>query len=928
MKKKLIVLLSLVVLACALIACVACNQPVDDKPAKPSQRAIISFVVDGETYATIDTLGNKVLTLPQIPTKNGYTFDGWYWDKDTWQRPFTEQSFSEVDDDVNIYAKFSPILSTVTFDSNGGSSVDAIQNVTYNSLIEAPSQPTLKDRVFMGWYADNQFNSEWRFESDKVTKDITLYAKWGTPSNLLYEFNPDGESYAVVGINTNDTDIVIPGEYNGKPVTAISGNGGGGAFFYTPITSVFIPDSILNIGSTAFAQCFSLTSVNIPDSVTEIGEGAFSACWSLEEITVDKANSKYHSHGNCIIETETKTLIAGCKTSVIPDDGSVTKIKFAFAYSNVSSVSIPESVTEIGEAAFFSCALTRITIPKGVVSIADNAFDGSFICEVYNKSQLNIVKGADTFGRVAKVAKNVYTPTSGKSNIVDDNGLIFYCDDEGAELLRYEGNATEIVLPQDVNGKEYTTTHLSFIFCSNMQTITIPDFVTELDNFQFNEFDYWPYGNRNIIARETHPLYSSQDGVLYNKDKTEIVSVYSGLESLVIPEGVRVIENGVLWYNYTIDYISIPNSIEEVGQLFYYLDRVSGKLPHCIEYEHGYYLGNEDNPYLVLVAVDDNITTLKLHKDVKILSLQWQGDYIRPGDPEFKYPCDKLESISIADDATFYSSQDGILYNKDKSLIEWIPVCKKNVVIADQVKEIKDFQFAGLQITEILISKSVTSIGSHAFDGCSNLTSITIPNSVTSIGDLAFIGCGALTIYCEAESEPDGWNSNWNGNCSVVWDCNNNKVATDGYMYTVVDGVRYKINGNATVATQSVKITAANIRSFITYDGVDYTVIEIDFYAFQYCTELASVTIPNSVTWIGFGAFDMCISLTSVYYNGTAEEWAKIRINSTGYLTNAARYYYSATEPALNVDGTAYDGNYWYYNEQGKPVIWIYIKEN
>ena len=282
-------------------------------------------------------------------------------------------------------------------------------------------------------------------------------------------------------------------------------------------------------------------------------------------------------------------------------------------------------------------------------------------------------------------------------------------------MLRYEGNATEIVLPQDVNGKEYTTTHLSFVFCSNLQTITIPDFVTELDNFQFNEFDYWPYGNRNIIARETHPLYSSQDGVLYNKDKTEIVSVYSGLESLVIPEGVRVIENGVLWYNYTIDYISIPNSIEEVGQLFYYLDRVSGKLPHCIEYEHGYYLGNEDNPYLVLVAVDDNITTLKLHKDVKILSLQWQGDYIRPGDPEFKYPCDKLESISIADDATFYSSQDGILYNKDKSLIEWIPQCKKNVVIADQVKEIKDFQFAGLQITEILISKSVTSIGSHAF---------------------------------------------------------------------------------------------------------------------------------------------------------------------------------------------------------------------
>ncbi len=167
----------------------------------------------------------------------------------------------------------------------------------------------------------------------------------------------------------NSENVVIP-----NSVTSI----GEKAFYKCKgIASIEIPNSVTRIGYEAFRDCSSLTSIEIPNSVTRIGKGAFAGCSSLESIMVDKSNTVYHSAGNCLIETKSKTLIAGCKNSTIPTDGSVTSIGgSAFAgCSSLTSINIPNSVTSIGVCAFSSCSsLTSINIPNSVTSIGEWAF--------------------------------------------------------------------------------------------------------------------------------------------------------------------------------------------------------------------------------------------------------------------------------------------------------------------------------------------------------------------------------------------------------------------------------------------------------------------------------------------------------------------------------------------------------------------------
>ena len=173
-------------------------------------------------------------------------------------------------------------------------------------------------------------------------------------------------------------EVVIPREHDGRPVTQIEDR----AFMNcTGLTSITIPDSVISIGDFAFEGCMNLVNVTIGSGVTSIGVHAFYKCWWLTSITVSAGNPVYHSDENCLIETESKTLVVGCENSIIPDDGSVTSIgKYAFSCClGLASISIPDSVTSIGTGAFESCYnLTGITIPDSVTSIGTGAFESCY----------------------------------------------------------------------------------------------------------------------------------------------------------------------------------------------------------------------------------------------------------------------------------------------------------------------------------------------------------------------------------------------------------------------------------------------------------------------------------------------------------------------------------------------------------------------
>ena len=159
----------------------------------------------------------------------------------------------------------------------------------------------------------------------------------------------------------------IPSTLGGYPVVRI----GEGAFSgLKNIKEIVLPDSVTDIGKEAFKDCSDLTNITIPDSVTSIGAGAFSGCAGLTSITVDSKNKVYHASNNCLIETATKTLVTGCKTSVIPTDGRVTSIgSRAFSgCSGLTSITIPDSVTSIGGSAFYGCTSLKIIYYTGTAA--------------------------------------------------------------------------------------------------------------------------------------------------------------------------------------------------------------------------------------------------------------------------------------------------------------------------------------------------------------------------------------------------------------------------------------------------------------------------------------------------------------------------------------------------------------------------------
>ena len=483
-----------------------------------------------------------------------------------------------------------------------------------------------------------------------------------------------------------------------------------------------------------------IEEVNIQKGITGIGSYTFYGRSGLRSINVASENEVFSSINGVLFNKEQTILVtypAGrAEQEYAVPDRVISIVENAFYLcENLITITLPESLTEIGSKAFAHCRFNSITIPEGVTSIEAGTF--------YSCRYLNSIKLPESLTKIGNSAfaycdESLVSITIPEGVMSIGNYAFYNCGwlksislpESLTEIGEYAFNncrsLISITIPERVTCIERET----FSGCFELTNIMFPDGVTSIGNYAFN--GCWR------LTSVVLPKGLMQIG--------NSAFANCGLTSITIPEKVTIIGNSAFIGCNRLTSITMPDGITSIGEFAFAScsGLTSIVLPKGINIiSEGTFSGCSSLPNITIPEGVTSIRERAFKECSSLTSITIPKNVNRIGSNVFE-GCTRLNSINVASENENFSSINGVLFNKEQINLITYPEgrTESEYKIPDGVRTIEDRAFYSCNnLNRITIPDGVTIIGKETFSRCSCLTNIAIPEGVISIGNSAFTYC-------------------------------------------------------------------------------------------------------------------------------------------------------------------------------------------